>query len=163
MATLQKVSTCLHFRGNAEEAVGVYTALLPDSRVLSVHRYGEGAPLPAGEPMFLSFELAGTRLHAINGVADWSFTEAMSLMAQCEDQAELDRVWDGLLEGGGETMACGWLKDRFGVCWQVVPRSLETMLDAGDEAANARLMQALWSMVKLDVATLEATHRGAGS
>ena len=160
MARAPTISTCLHFAGNAEDAVTHYTSIFPDSRILAVHRYGEGAPRPAGDAMLLTFELFGTRFHAINGTADWHFTEAMSLMAWCEDQVELDRCWDALLEGGGQPVACGWLRDRFGVCWQVVPRQLEALMSSGDQAAKDRVMHALWGMVKLDIAALEAARRG---
>jgi predicted 3-demethylubiquinone-9 3-methyltransferase (glyoxalase superfamily) len=161
MTTVARVTTCLHFPGNAVEAVELYLSVFPGSRLLDVQRYGEGAPRPAGDPMLLTFELAGTRLHAINGIADWPFTEAMSLMVACRDQIELDRCWSGLLEAGGEPMACGWLKDRFGVRWQIVPEALEQWFASDDQVAKGRLMHALWGMVRLDIAALEAAFRGA--
>jgi predicted 3-demethylubiquinone-9 3-methyltransferase (glyoxalase superfamily) len=161
MPRAAKVSTCLFFAGQAEAAVRAYVALIPGSRILAVHRYGPGAPLPEGSVMTISFELAGTPCLAINGPPVFQFTEAMSLVLTCADQAELDRCWQVLLEDGGQAQACGWLKDRFGVSWQVVPARLEELLQSGDAAANARLMTALWGQIKLDVAALERAHRGA--
>lgn len=152
-----RIIPCLWFDTNAEEAVSFYTAVFPDSRVTATSRYGEGAPLPAGSVMSIDFELAGRPFMAINGGPMFEFSPAISLMFGCESQEEIDRLWRALGEDGGETQACGWLKDRFGVSWQIVPAALSRWM--GGERSD-RVMQALWGMTKLDVEALRRAAEG---
>ncbi|MGD9854182.1 MAG: VOC family protein [Planctomycetaceae bacterium] len=149
----QPITPCLWFDSNAEEAVTFYTSLIPNSRIVATTRYCEGAPLPAGTIMTVSFELNGRPFLALNGGPQYHFTPAISLMVPCDDQGEIDRLWDALLDGG-EAQQCGWLTDRYGLCWQIVPAIL-LQLVSGDAARCSRVMQALWSMVKLDIAALQ--------
>lgn len=148
-----KVVTCLTFEGSPEEAVRFYVSLFDDSRVVETTYYGEGAPKPAGEVMTMQFDLQGRRFMAIHGGPEFPFSPGISLVAYCDTQEELDRVWDALCDGGAP-MACGWLTDRFGVAWQIVPSVLPELM-AGDRARADRVMQALWGMVKLDLRALE--------
>ncbi len=157
----QPVTPCLWFEGEAEEAVAFYVSAFPNSRVVGVSRFGERGPGPAGSAMAVSFELDGRPFLALNGgPRPGPFTAAVSLVAHCGTQAELDRVWDRLLEGGGEAQRCGWLTDRFGVAWQVVPSSLPAMMQSGDPSRTDRVMAALMPMVKLDEAALRAAFDG---
>lgn len=141
----------LWFDGDAEEAVRLYTSVFPDSQVLHVEPFAEGVPGGTpGAPMTIEVSLGGGLLTALNGGPHDAFNDAMSLVVECHGQAELDQIWDGLLANGGEAVQCGWLKDRFGVRWQVVPDNL------GDLLATPRAVQAMLAMVKLDIAALEA-------
>jgi predicted 3-demethylubiquinone-9 3-methyltransferase (glyoxalase superfamily) len=153
-----RVTPCLWFNDNAEEAVDFYVSVVPDSRIVSVSRYGEAMPGKAGEVLMIAFELAGRRYWALNGGMDFPFSEAVSLAVACDTQAEIDRLWDRLGEGGSP-QACGWIKDRFGMPWQVVPAATERWL-SGDQAAADRVMKAVLGMVKLDIATLERAYAG---
>jgi predicted 3-demethylubiquinone-9 3-methyltransferase (glyoxalase superfamily) len=151
-----KITTCFYFDGNAEEAVDFYVSLLPNSRVVEKTFYGPGAPLPAGTAMTIQFELQQRAYMAINGGPDFQFSPAISLVAYCDTQEELDQLWDGLADGGA-TMACGWLTDRFGISWQIVPAILPELM-AGDAEQCNRVMQALWGMVKLDIQALQQAN-----
>ncbi|MEQ9814307.1 MAG: VOC family protein [Azospirillaceae bacterium] len=156
----QKIVTSLWFDDNAEEAVAFYTSIFPDSRVLRVQNYTEAGPGTPGTVLSVAFVLAGQEFMAINGGPHFTFSEAISLAVKCADQAEIDRLWDALLAGGGREQQCGWLKDRFGLSWQVVPESLDGMLNNADTARAARVMRAVLSMVKLDVAAIQRAHDG---
>ena len=160
MASPQKVSTCLWFDTQGEEAAKFYVSLLPNSRITAVSRYGKGAPFPEGTALTVTFELAGTEFMALNGGPHFNFTEAASLVVQCESQAEIDRLWSALLAGGGKEQQCGWLKDRYGLPWQIVPARLRDMMQAGEPDRAARVMAALMQMVKLDLPALEAAYAG---
>ena len=153
-----RVSPCLWFKDNAEEAVNFYVSLLPNSRVVSVSRYGEAGPGRAGDVLMIGFELAGRSYLALNGGADFPFSEAVSLVVSCDTQAEIDRLWDRIGEGGNPQM-CGWIKDRFGLPWQVVPSQIGRWMD-GDPTAADRVMKAVLGMVKLDIPTLERAYAG---
>jgi predicted 3-demethylubiquinone-9 3-methyltransferase (glyoxalase superfamily) len=158
---MRAIATCLWFDGTAEAAAETYTELLPGSRIDARHL----APFDwpggrAGDVILVEFTLVGQPFHALNGGPGPEFGEAMSLSGVCTDQAEVDRVWDGLLRGGGAPMQCGWLSDRFGVRWQVVPDAFLRMMRSDDGAARARVMGAMLGMVKPDVAALEAAHAG---
>jgi predicted 3-demethylubiquinone-9 3-methyltransferase (glyoxalase superfamily) len=153
------ISPFLWFDTQAEEAAQLYCSIFPNSRILNTSRYGEGGPGPAGQVMTITFELDGQRFTALNGGPRFSFTEAVSFVVPCETQAELDGVWDRLLEGG-KAQACGWLKDRFGLSWQVVPASLGRLMSDPDRAKSGRVMQAMLKMVKFDIAELERAARG---
>jgi predicted 3-demethylubiquinone-9 3-methyltransferase (glyoxalase superfamily) len=152
--TEQKITPCLWFDFNAEEAVAHYLSIFPNSRILSTAHYGEFASGRKGAVMTILFEIDGQRLLALNGGPQYKFTPALSLMVNCEDQAEIDALWDKLAEGG-EHVQCGWLTDKFGVSWQIVPRALPELL-GGDAAQTDRVMRAVMSMKKLDVAQMKA-------
>jgi predicted 3-demethylubiquinone-9 3-methyltransferase (glyoxalase superfamily) len=160
MASVQKVSTCFWFDREGEEAAKHYVSLIPNSRITAVSRYGKGAPLPEGTALTVNFELAGTPFMALNGGPLFTLSEAASIMVQCDGQAEIDRLWEALLEGGGKEQQCGWLKDRFGLSWQIVPAKLVTLISDEDAEKVARVMAALMQMVKLDQASLEAAYHG---
>src|SRR5262245_58482130 len=159
--TRQKVTPFLWFDDNAEQAIDHYCSIFKRSKVLSTSRYGEGSPFPKGTLMSATFELDGLRLMALNGGPHYKLTEAFSLFVECETQAELDEIWDKLLEGGGTPTRCGWLRDRFGLSWQVIPAVLPKLLGDNDAAKAGRALQAMLSMVKLDIAALERAHAGA--
>lgn len=161
MAALQKITPFLWFDREAEEAARFYTSVFPGSRVLGVTRYGDAGPGPAGSVMTIEFELAGQRLVALNGGPMFRLTEAFSLAVACESQQEIDRYWRALTSDGGEESQCGWLKDRYGLSWQVVPAALLGMLGDEDAARRDRVVRALMPMRKLDAAALEAAYRGA--
>jgi len=156
---MSKIAPCLWFDGNAEQAARFYTSLFSDAEILSVIRYGDNMPLPAGTVLLVEFTLAGQRFQALNGGPEFPFTEAISLSVRCADQAEVDRLWKALTEGGAPGQ-CGWLKDRFGVSWQIVPDRLVELQNSGDAVAIGRMFQALMTMSRLDVAALERAYRG---
>ena len=149
----------LWFDTEAEQAAEFYVSVFPDSRIVSRALYPEGAPGPAGTVMTVEFELDGQRFVGINGGPQFPFTEAVSFQITCETQEEVDRFWDALTEGGEESM-CGWLKDRYGLSWQVVPVGMEEVFADPDPSRAQRAMQAMMGMRKLDLATLEAAADG---
>ena len=158
---MDKIAPCLWFDGKAEEAARFYTSIFPNSRITSIDRSpGETPSGPKDMVLTVNFELGGRSFIGLNGGPEFTFNEAISLSIDCEDQAEVDRYWDALLADGGEESVCGWLKDRFGVSWQVVPRQLPQMLASSDRDAAARALEAMLKMVKIDVATLERAFRG---
>ena len=147
---------CLWFDGKAEEAAELYTSLLPDSRVEKVWRSPAETPSgPAGMVLTVDFILNGQHFQGLNGGSDFSFNEAVSFVIECEDQAEVDRLWDELTANGGEPGPCGWLKDRFGLSWQIVPRRLNELVEDPDPERARRAMEAMLKMGKIDVAELE--------
>jgi predicted 3-demethylubiquinone-9 3-methyltransferase (glyoxalase superfamily) len=152
----QKISTCLWFDRDAEEAANFYVSLFADSRIVSITRYGKAGSGPEGSVLTVAFELAGREFVALNGGPHFRFNEAISMVVKCDTQAEIDRYWEKLLEGG-EAQQCGWLKDRFGLSCQIVPSGLDRMLRDEDPARSNRVMEALLQMVKLDIAQLEET------
>jgi len=158
---MDKISTCLWFDGNAEEAARFYTAIFPNSRIDRIDVSPADTPSgPEGSVLTVSFNLDGRSFIALNGGPEFTFTEAISLSIDCADQAEVDRYWDALLADGGEPSVCGWLKDRFGLSWQVVPRQMTEMFNSTDRAAARRAMQAMLEMAKIDVAELERAYVG---
>jgi predicted 3-demethylubiquinone-9 3-methyltransferase (glyoxalase superfamily) len=158
---MSKISPCLWFDGNAEEAAEFYTSLLPDSRIETVNRAAADTPSgPQGSVLTVDFTLAGQQFMGLNGGPDFKFNEAISFSIDCEDQAEVDRLWDALVEGGGEHSVCGWLKDRFGVSWQVIPRKLPELLNGPDPEGAARVMKAMLEMTKIDVAKVQEAYDG---
>jgi predicted 3-demethylubiquinone-9 3-methyltransferase (glyoxalase superfamily) len=158
---MDKISPCLWFDGQAEEAARFYTSIFPDSRITAIDRSpGETPSGPKDMVLTVNFEIGGRSFIGLNGGPDFKFTEAISLSIDCEDQAEVDRYWAALLADGGEESVCGWLKDRFGVSWQVIPRALPEMLNSPDREAAARALEAMLKMVKIDVATLERAFQG---
>ncbi|MFD7920918.1 VOC family protein [Streptomyces sp. NPDC059740] len=156
---MQKITPFLWFDTEAEEAAEFYTGIFEESRIVEVARYGEAGPGPAGSVMTVTFELAGQRHVALNGGPQFVFTEALSLSVDCADQAEVDYFWTRLSEGGQEG-PCGWLKDRYGLSWQVVPRVLPRLMADPDPERAARVTRAMLAMGKLDVARLEAAYEG---
>ena len=156
-----KVTPCLWFDGDAEEAANFYVTLLPDSRIDQVIRSPADNPSTGkGEVLVVEFTLAGQKYSGLNGGPQFKFTEAVSFMIRCEDQAEVDRLWTAIEEGGGTPSACGWIKDRWGLSWQICPREMLDMLASEDRAAAERAMQAMMEMVKLDLPALRAAFRG---
>lgn len=153
------IETCLWFDGKAEEAAQFYVSLFPNSRIKETSRYGEGSPMPAGTALMVTFDLDGRPFQALNGGPQNRFTPAVSFVISCRGQEEVDRYWDALVEGGEEG-PCGWLTDRFGVSWQVVPDELGSLLGSADPAAAQRATAAMLQMSKLDVAALRAAHDG---
>ena len=155
----QKIKTFLWYDNKAEEAAEFYCSLFPDSRIISVSRFPEGSPAPAGTAMTVEFELAGIRFVALNGGPVFHFTEAISLTVDCEDQQEVDRLWDKLTDGGTPSH-CGWLKDRYGLSWQIIPGILPRLLSNSDAAVAQRVMSAMLQMAKIDIATLQQAANG---
>jgi predicted 3-demethylubiquinone-9 3-methyltransferase (glyoxalase superfamily) len=148
--TMQKISPFLWFNDNAEEAVNFYTSLFPNSKIKVITHYPEGTPGPTGKVMTIGFEMFGQEFTAMNGGPAFKFNEAISMVVGCDTQEELDKYWDALLEGG-TAQACGWLKDKYGLSWQITPTKWEEYLKGNAQ----RVMQAMMKMVKLDIATLE--------
>lgn len=158
---MAKIHPFLWFDGQAEEAAELYCSLFPNSKILSVTRYPPGSMGDMeGKVMTVEFELAGQKITGLNGGPEFKFTEAVSFAVDCEDQAEVDRYWDGLIAGGGSPSQCGWLKDRFGLSWQITPKALTRLMKDPDPAKAQRVMQAMLQMSKIDVAALEAAHGG---
>jgi len=159
MASRQKIKTFLWFDKDAEEAAKFYTSIFKNSRITAVARYGDAGPGPKGSAMTVAFELEGQEFLALNGGPQFKFTEAISLLVTCESQQEIDELWGKLTAGGSEGQ-CGWLKDRYGLSWQIVPSALPHLLQDPDPAKSARVMQAMLQMKKMDLARLERAHRG---
>lgn len=148
------ITPCLWFDTEGEEAANFYTSLFPSSKILDVAHYGAGAPRPEGMVMTVTFELDGQKFVALNGGPDFKFNEAISFQVSCRDQDEVDRYWNALSEGG-EQGPCGWLKDRFGVSWQVIPTRLDELLSDPDREKAQRVMAAMLSMGKIEIEGLE--------
>ncbi len=159
MASTQKIKTFLWFDEQAEEAARFYTSIFKNSRITTVARYGDAGPGPKGSAMTVAFELEGQEFLALNGGPQFKFTEAISLLVTCDSQQEIDELW-GKLTAGGEEGQCGWLKDRYGLSWQIVPSALPHLLQDPDPAKSARVMQAMLQMKKMDLPQLERAHRG---
>ena len=160
MPTLSKISPCLWFNGEAEAAATEYTTIFPNSQILSVDRAAADTPSgPKDTVLTVTFSIAGQTFIGLNGGPDFKFSEAISFSIDCDDQAEVDRYWDALLYGGGEPSVCGWLKDRFGVSWQVIPRQLPEMLQSSDREAAGRVMEAMLKMTKIEIGELESAFR----
>lgn len=153
-----KVRTCLWFAGNGEEAARFYVSLLPDSRIERSFRPKPGEPV-----LVMDFTLSGTPYQVLNGPPMFRHSEAASISVLTNDQAETDRLWAALTAGGGEESRCGWLKDRFGVSWQIVPATLPKLLGDADRAAAGRAMEAMMTMRKIDIAAIEAAFAGRQS
>ena len=158
MAAKQKITTFLWFDANAEEAVRLYTSIFEGSKVGEIARYGDGGLGPKGSVMTIRFELQGQEVIALNGGPQFKFNEAISLVVNCDTQKEVDDYWSRL-SAGGEEGPCGWLKDRFGLSWQIVPRLLPQLLADPDPQKAKRVVDAMLQMKKLDIATLEAAAR----
>jgi predicted 3-demethylubiquinone-9 3-methyltransferase (glyoxalase superfamily) len=159
---MSKISPCLWFNGDAEEAANFYVSLLPDSKIDTVARNSTDGPGgKAGTVLVVEFTVAGQHFMAINGGMKVEYTHAVSFKIDCADQAEVDHLWNALLAGGGKESRCGWLTDRYGVSWQIVPTALPKYIGGPDKAGAARAMQAMLGMVKLDIAGLKRAYEGA--
>jgi predicted 3-demethylubiquinone-9 3-methyltransferase (glyoxalase superfamily) len=157
---MPELTACLWFDTDGEEAAKFYTAVFPNSQITHVSRYGEAGPRPAGTVMTVSFELDGKPFLALNGGPEFSFSEAISFQVDCKSQQEVDHYWSTLSEGGEEG-PCGWLKDRFGLSWQIVPSRLPELLSDADREKGQRVMGAMLKMGKIDIAELERAAAGA--
>jgi predicted 3-demethylubiquinone-9 3-methyltransferase (glyoxalase superfamily) len=155
----QQITTFLWFDDNAEEATNFYTSIFKNSKILSVNRYGDAGPGPKGSVMTTSFELNGQEFVALNGGPRFKFTEAISFVVKCETQDEVDYYWDKLLESG-QSQACGWLKDKFGLSWQIVPTAFFRLVGDSDPEKASRVMQAMLKMIKFDIAKLQEAYDG---
>jgi predicted 3-demethylubiquinone-9 3-methyltransferase (glyoxalase superfamily) len=156
---MQKITPFLWFDNQAEEAMNFYTSIFKNSKIGAVSRYGEAGPGPKGSVMTASFELDGQRFTALNGGPYFKFTEAISLYVDCETQEEVDYFWSKLSEGG-QIQRCGWLKDKFGVSWQIIPSALQKLMGDPDRARANRVMQAMLQMKKIDIAKLKQAYEG---
>jgi len=159
---MSKITPCLWFDGNAEEAANFYVSLLPDSRIDKVSRSAADNPSTSeGQVITIEFTVAGQQFMGLNGGPQFPFTEAVSFSVSCDDQAEVDRLWDALTANGGKPVQCGWLKDRYGLSWQVAPTAaLQETTGGPDAAGRQRAFDAMMKMVKLDVAELRAAYAG---
>jgi predicted 3-demethylubiquinone-9 3-methyltransferase (glyoxalase superfamily) len=159
MIAMHKITPFLWFDNEAEEAARFYCSIFKNSKLGTIARYGEAGPGPKGGVMTISFELDGQPFTALNGVPHFKFNEAVSFVVNCRDQAEVDELWHKLSEGG-ETSRCGWLKDKYGLSWQIVPIALMELMSDPDPEKSKRVMQAMLQMIKIDIAKLKAAHAG---
>ena len=157
MSPRQKITTFLWFDSNAEEAMNHYVSIFKNSKIVNVTRYGDAGPGPAGTVMVGTFQLEGQEFAALNGGPLFKFTEAISLVVDCESQQEVDEFW-AKLSAGGAPGQCGWLKDKFGLSWQIVPRVLIELMQDPDPEKSRRVMQAMMQMTKIDIARLKQAH-----
>jgi predicted 3-demethylubiquinone-9 3-methyltransferase (glyoxalase superfamily) len=157
---MQKITPFLWFDDQAEEAMQHYVSIFRNSKALGVTRYGDAGPGPKGSVMIASFELEGQRFTALNGGPRFKFTEAISFVVNCETQEEVDELWDRLGEGG-RIQQCGWLKDKFGLSWQIVPRLLMELINDPDPQKSHRVMEAMLQMTKIDIARLRQAYEGS--
>ena len=160
MSPKQKITTYLWFDREAEEAANLYTSIFKNSEILNVARYGDAGPGPKGTAMTVNFQLDGQEFIALNGGPMYKSTEAISLLVDCETQEEVDRLWNKLTADGGEESMCGWLKDKFGLSWQIIPSALFQLMSDPDPEKSKRVMEAMLQMKKIDVPTLERAHAG---
>jgi predicted 3-demethylubiquinone-9 3-methyltransferase (glyoxalase superfamily) len=154
IVTSQKIMPFLWFKGQAEAAIQFYTNLFPKSNIEYINHWAAGGPHPTTYVMNAGFSLCGLQLYAMDGQHDFEFTEAQSLFVHCKDQVEVDKYWNALREGGKE-LQCGWVKDRFGMCWQIIPMQLIRMLNASDKKKSQQAMSAMLQMKKIDILALE--------
>ena len=156
----KKITTFLTYDGQAEEAMNLYTSVIPNSRITTTRYYGEAGPGEAGSLMTGTFELDGQEFMALNGGPQFPFTEAISLLVNCENQQEVDELWAKLIADGGQESQCGWLKDKFGVSWQIIPKQLGEMIGDKDPAKAKRAVDAMLKMKKIDIKALERARDG---
>jgi predicted 3-demethylubiquinone-9 3-methyltransferase (glyoxalase superfamily) len=157
---MQKITTFLWFNDKAEEAANFYVSLFQNSKIESISRYSDAGPGPKGSVMTVSFQLEGQKFLALNGGPHFSFTPAISLFVNCESQQEVDRLWDKLSDGGRKDR-CGWLQDRYGLSWQIIPIALMRLMSDPDKQKAGRVMKAMLAMDKIDVQKLEEAARAA--
>ncbi len=160
MSNEHKVSTCLWFDDQAEEAARFYVSLIPGSRVTSITRYGAEGPMPEGTALVVNFDLGGSSYMALNGGPEFRHSAAASIVVRCGSQAEIDGLWSKLIANGGAESHCFWLNDRFGLFWQIVPEKIEEWMTSRDKVAAARVMSVVIKSVKADIAKLEAAYHG---
>jgi predicted 3-demethylubiquinone-9 3-methyltransferase (glyoxalase superfamily) len=158
MPLLSPIAPCLWFDGVALEAAEFYCSVFPDSQVVQAWRFTEMTPDPDGQVLFVDFILNGQPFQALNGGPLFTFDEAVSFVVECRDQAEIDHYWDALLGDGGTPVQCGWLRDRYGLCWQVVPTGFAEMMRGPEPRRAAQAMAAMYEMVKFDIAALQAAY-----
>jgi predicted 3-demethylubiquinone-9 3-methyltransferase (glyoxalase superfamily) len=156
---MASISPCLWFDDQAEEAARFYTSVFPNSRIVEVRQNGEGGPWPAGSVLLVVFQLEGREFIALNGGPQFTFNESISFYTDCSSQAEVDKLWSALTKGGSESQ-CGWLRDRFGVSWQIVPRRLVELMADPDPEKAGRVVQAMLAMKKIDIDELEKAYAG---
>jgi predicted 3-demethylubiquinone-9 3-methyltransferase (glyoxalase superfamily) len=154
------ITPCLWFDREAEEAAKFYLSVFRTGKIIETSYYGENSPMPAGTPLVVTFELNGARFQALNGGPHFKFNEAISLSVDCKNQDEVDYFWDKLTAGGGAPSQCGWLKDKYGVSWQIVPDIMPRLLQDPDRAKVNRAMQAMMKMTKIVIADIEAAANG---
>jgi predicted 3-demethylubiquinone-9 3-methyltransferase (glyoxalase superfamily) len=157
---MPKITTFIAYQSQAEEAAKLYVSIFPNSKIRTVARYSEGTPMPAGTVMTVAFELDGQEFVALNGGDHFELTDAISLTVECETQEEVDRYWEKLTAGGGQPGPCGWLTDRFGLAWQVVPKQIGQWFGDPDPEKKKRLTAAIMGMGKLDIAALQKAFDG---
>ena len=157
---MQKIMPCLWFDDRIEDAANFYTSVFPNAKITDMSRYGDAGPMPKGKVLTVMFELEGQQFMALNGGPQFKFTEAVSFFVKCKDQKEVDYYWNKLTADGGAESQCGWLKDKFGLSWQIVPDALSRYLTDRDAAKANRVMQAMLKMKKIDIAALEKAHAG---
>jgi len=155
---MKRITPFLWFDGQAEQAANFYVSLFPDSRITATTRYGDAGPGPKGQVMTIAFEIGGQPFTALNGGPQFKFNESVSFVIQCENQAEIDKYWSKLIEGGGKPSQCGWLKDRWGLSWQIVPEVLPKLLQDKDAEKAQRVMHAMLQMTKIEIAGLEGAY-----
>ena len=157
---MSKISPFLWFDNQAEEAVNFWTSVFKDVKIKNIARYSDAGPMPAGTAMLVVFEMFGQEFMALNGGPVYHFTEAISMLVSCDDQREVDEYWDKLAEGG-TPIQCGWIKDKYGLAWQIVPKVLGSLMSEGTPEQSARVANAMFQMVKLDIAGLQRAFDGA--
>ena len=157
---MQKITPYLWFDGKAEEAVNFYVSLFQNSKIENVSYYGEGMPYPAGTAMAIQFQLEGQQFIALNGGPQFHFTEAISFLVSCETQEEIDKFWNALTANGGEESMCGWLKDKYGLSWQIIPPILGELIGGNDPEKAGRAMQAMLQMKKIEIDKLKQGYEG---
>lgn len=156
---MQKITPFLWFNGNAEEAANFYVSVFKNSKILSIARFGDAGPGPKGSVMLVSFEIEGQKFSALNGGPQYTISPAISFLVDCETQAEVDELWASLTAGGKEVQ-CGWLTDKFGVSWQIIPRAFMEMLQDKNPVRSQRVFRAMMQMIKIDVEALKRAYRG---
>ncbi len=157
---MPKITPFLWFDNNAEEAMNFYVSTFQNARVVQTSRHSEGGPMPAGTFMVGTFSLEGQEFIVLNGGPHYKLTPAFSILVKCDTQQEVDYYWDKLTSDGGKPVQCGWLEDKFGLTWQIVPKEFFELLDKGDQEKTSRMMQALWGMMKLDIEELKRAYEG---
>jgi predicted 3-demethylubiquinone-9 3-methyltransferase (glyoxalase superfamily) len=156
---MQKITPFLWFDTQAEEAANFYTSIFKNSKILNIDRWGDAGPGPKGDVMLVAFELEGQRFMALNGGPQYTFTPGISLFVNCETQAEVDELW-GKLSAGGAEVRCGWVTDKFGLSWQIIPRALMELMGDKDPVKSQRVFKAMMGMIKIDIAGLQRAYRG---
>jgi two-component system sensor histidine kinase QseC len=157
---MKKIVPFLWYDTQAEEAAKLYTSIFRNSKILSTSHYGEGGPMPAGTVLVVSFELNGQKFNAMNAGPVFKFNESVSFLVECDTQEDIDYYWDSLLAGGGQPSQCGWLKDKFGLSWQITPTIMPDLLTSGDGQKSARVFQAMMTMKKVDLQKLQDAFDG---